>query len=189
MDKTSRGTEIKEEDVVFEDTDSYSSKGTSGIKDICLRQFSRCCAELSKEMTRGGVVKRIVEGQLIEIPVPDQIQIVLNSIDTLKIILEAKIKANEKIIGERIKNFNSGLKRLSDDYTSKINKRRKEYPTNTVKRQPYEREILQKQLNDDLYALKEEYEYDLLNQYKKLLTALSLLMDHLNYFEEKGATG
>ena len=65
----------------------FRNKQGITVKEIVLEQYRKCCQEMSKEMTEGGVIRRLVGEDIIEFVAPNQIEIFINSVDGLKIIL------------------------------------------------------------------------------------------------------
>ena len=179
---------IDDDDMIFDDVESYKSKTTIGIKEIALKQFQKCCNELSKEMTRGGTITRFVNGEYIQVGVPDQIQIFVNSVIALKIILQPKIVSNAIIMQGHNNIFKNTLfavqqqknKRSEEHYTNFYNINSKRW-TNLQRMGFKERMIA------DLRDIDEEYDTNLLEVYKQFFEGLSVLMDSLNYFDEEVA--
>lgn len=66
---------------VEDDEHSTTSNGEGlTIREIILRQYQRCITEGSKEMSEGGIIQRFVNGQVIEVPSPNQQEIFTSSV-------------------------------------------------------------------------------------------------------------
>jgi len=76
--------EEKEEEIEIEEesSSSYGSK-EKGRKEIMMNHIERCMQEGSKEMTEGGVTKRLINGRVEEFAVPNQREIFINCIKML----------------------------------------------------------------------------------------------------------
>jgi hypothetical protein len=173
----------KEEDseIEFEDAETYRSKSTGvGIKEIALKQFQKCCEEGSKEMTNGGVMKRLINNEVVELAVPNQRELFINNVEMLRTILKGKINKNKELMKPFILRFDSELERIKNEFNAKKVRLDADFSKKHVRNQYSERPAYN-QLMQQYY---EEYELGKVKTYKKMLDALSLLIDRLNYFEE-----
>lgn len=173
------------EDMQFEDTDFYAGSKGEDFKDIVLRQFKKCSEEGSKEMTAGGVERRVIEGQLIEFIVPNQREIFINHCEMLKILLAPKIKQHNKVVAPFLIQFQKELNKVNVDFNVKQKAIKQkiddDFPTDA-------NDIGQN--NIELQNSLDDYELAKVALYKKyLLISISFLLEHLNYFAEAGATG
>ena len=77
------------EDSGFVHTDSsfFRKSDVDVYWDIIFKQLRRCCAEGSEEMTTGGVVTRYINGQVIDINLPNQREKYDNSVFQLGILV------------------------------------------------------------------------------------------------------
>lgn len=64
--------------------DSEMGRRDTSFKDVVIRHVERCIVEGSKEMSSSGTTKRILDnGRVLEIPVPNQIEVYCNCVKTL----------------------------------------------------------------------------------------------------------
>lgn len=177
------------DDVQFLDAEAYSpNKDGIDLKEIALRRFISCTNEGSKEMTRGGIVTRIVEGKPVEIAMPDQIQIFIRNVRMLKIILEPEIKKNSKVMKDHIDKFNTRIKQLNEKYQKKLGTIKELIkPPRTANQKQREAQI-RNQINQLQYQAKTQYDEELCETYHQLLESLSFLINHLKYFQQVGIT-
>lgn len=78
--------ETPDEDIEFVDAENYvpEQKGSMTYEQIVLNQINRCVTEGSKEMVGGYFKEKVARtGQSIEIYVPDQRQVYIQSINSL----------------------------------------------------------------------------------------------------------
>jgi len=175
------------DDISFEDSEQYRAEQSS-FKETVLRQYRKCMEEGSKDMVEDGVVRRVIGGQLIEEPAPDQITVFLNSIEMLKISLLPEIKKNEKIVEPFFNGFEEEMEAISKTRSDKLTKINQHYQ-NLMDMNPY-RKIDVTLMNSQKKEIWDNYERMKIHLYKnKLLVGMSFLLNHLNYFEERGAYG
>lgn len=178
--------EIKEPDMEFEDSEQYKTRGdTLTIGEIALEQYRKCCREGAKEMTEGGVIRRLIGDKVLEFVVPNQIEIFINSVVMLKITLTRRFEENKDVVGKYVEAFDKDLKTLRELHNKKIKKAE---------------EIFMKKPNEFKKIYAEEYNLFLRNEdrrcqlarvniYKNLLIGMSVLLDYLDWFSEKGVIG
>ena len=132
------------------------SSKTIGIKEIALEQFRRCMTEGSKNFNS-------LDGK-------SQKEIFINSVKGMEIILYPKLldKKNFPEVNTNIVENEKSIEDLKERY-------KQTYERLQEKAQP---------INENL--LKENYETELLELYRKKLIILSILLDKLNYFCEGG---
>lgn len=174
-----------EDKIEYEDMESgYGSKATS-IKEIVLRQYSRCLTEGSKEMSLGGVKTRVINGQVFEIAVPNQIEIFVNSVEMLKISLEPNIKQEKKTVGEKIEKNNDNLNKVEEYYKKEKKGLMENY-------KPYNEKWINKYKNEHntrLANIEKNYEYARVKIYREILVTMSFLLKEMNYFDEEADYG
>lgn len=177
------------DDIEFEDSENYHSQqsGGSNFKEIVLRQFQKCGTEGSKEMTVGGLMKRVIDGKVVELPVPNQIEIFINSVEVLKMILSTKLIENKGVVGERMKKFYDTQKLLSDDFGKNYSEVIHSI-NNCVVVSIRMKERIYTQQKSSLDRIQKYYEQAEIQNYRFLFETLSILLDHLKYFEEQGVT-
>ena len=178
----------------FEDAETFSGGKSGSYKDIVLSQFKKCCEEASKEMTVGGITRRIINGQVVEIPVPNQQEIFVNSVKVLDIILVGKIATNKELITERIDEFNKRLKELPVEYEEQRQQIEAAYyppKTKSIDGMTFIAKISEEEatrkfenFQEEVMLLKENFDTRRIDLYNYKLETLSILMDSLRYFEE-----
>jgi len=179
------------DDIDVEDSENYlSSTESLEIKQIVLRQLQKCIVEGSKEMDRGGVRERIVNGQAVNIIVGNQREVFVNNIDMLWSLVLPQIKANQDLIKEHIGDFDKDIKTNQDDYETT----RKTINTDVKNLELTEKTKVWKSnysavLNDMMRRAQDNFELRKLGIYRRKLNAVNFLLDKLNYFGETGATG
>ncbi len=168
----------------FEDSESYK-KGEDklSVRQIILKQLQKCMTEGSKEMTRGGTVKKIMDGRLIEESIPNQRELFINSVEMLKIPLLKRFqsyisKKDDNEIKKLFESTESKLKELKEEH-SKIRK-----DIIYSKNKPAHSEAV----NNKLGLIYNEFEIEKVEIYKQLLIAITYLLDEEHYFEEESAT-
>ena len=178
-----------EEKMSFEDSDSSRPAVALGIKEIALEQYKKCVIEGSKEMTTAGVIKRMINGEVFEIAVPDQREIFKNSVDMMKITLLDKFKANKKSFWKYIEEFEENKKKLrnltikQEDIINLEAKKRADKETGEIPDNVKRARLFH------LNELAARHESSEMNIYKELLTRIALLMAFLNWFQETGVMG
>ena len=68
---------------LMDDEFSFNRGGKTG-QTIVLEQYNNCVKEGSKEMSPGGVQKRVINGEVVEVFVPNQVEIFINHVEMLK---------------------------------------------------------------------------------------------------------
>ena len=169
----------------FEDSENFKSGDDKlTIKTIILRQVHKCMLEGSKEMTQGGVIKKIVDNKLVEQNIPNQREVFINSVEMLKIPLlrkfnkycKKKDETDIKILFEATEDELKQLKKYYKDTKTKLMTDRRKTDSIT-------------QVNSRLGDLYNNFELRKVDIYKKFLISCSYLLDEENYFEEESATG
>ncbi len=124
MDEEERKAFLSE--VQFEKSTGATQEGTEGdINSVILRQISKCVAECSKELTQGGIQTRYIQGQVVEIAVPNQMEIIINSIQALYFLsINALNKYKEK--NDKVKESLETLEKSQEDLEDEHKKRSKE---------------------------------------------------------------
>lgn len=168
------------EKIEYEDIEGGGPTQATGIKDIILRQYQRCCTEGSKEMNSGGVKKRVINGQVYEIAVPNQIEIFINSVEILKISLIPKLDKDTKPIEKKIDGKYEELDKINKSYDSQANELINSSKPNNEKWITKYRDYF----NKTLATLGRGRELIKVDIYRKILIDLGEIMKGLNYFEE-----
>lgn len=178
--------------IEFQDSASYRNQEAS-IKNISLKLFQKATEEGSKEWTTGGVIKRLVEGKVVDIVVPNQKEIFVNSVKmcfvpiipqipkiknekTLNLLKSAqeKIRVNEEL-------YEKQLQELKNNYKDAF--RRTSNPEGEMKR-----EVRLKDYESEQEFITNLYETSQVEAHRKLLTSIAYILDEINYFEETGGT-
>ena len=153
--------------IVVEDSENYSANSL-GIKEIALEAYRKCFIEGSKEMTKGGISTKIINGKLIKMDMPNQREIFINCVKMLGILLTPFLLTKTKYLDEAniIQNNISDLKMEGH----------KKYQESKAKNTYEEiREVYEMALVD--------LNGDLLKVYSRLLDDISYLGEGSGYFE------
>ena len=179
----------QDDDDIFEDDDDYSYGNKENSEaNIVLSQFRKCVLEGSKEMVLGGVTKRIINNEVIEFPVPNQIEIFINSIEMLKIVLSKSIKdyKDNKEIKECYDKFDEGIKQIEKvkqelikNITNNQARNQNVYLINSNSRKKGFEDVAIINSIQDIEQLTQRLRVD---AYKNLLESISLIIKDLNYF-------
>jgi len=169
------------EEIVFEDSENYSGAGNAiGIREIALEQFRKCFVEGSKALNNTGVAMVDKRGTKKEVDIKAQREIFCNCVEMLQIILMPEIKSNEDFIKDRIAAFETKLKEYRMVYNTDSKDTEEKLKKNKVDIGTWNKYI-------DFVELK--HGRAKVEIYKELLTALSFLLNEINYFGEASFTG
>jgi len=171
-------------DMMWEDQENFRAGAGHSIKEIVLKRYEMCLVEGSKEMTRGGVIRRILNGQVIDLPKPDQIQLFTNSVQMLLISLKAHAEQHNDFMRPYFLKYYKGLR----DLDSQREERRKMRAQNVHPGRSfssYERMAsVESQMTSIDAELNAWYDNRYLKIHQDMLCGLSLLLNKINYFEE-----
>lgn len=167
-----------------------AGEGGMSFAQLVMIQCSKCHQENNKEMTRGGKMSRLVDGELIESIVPDQIEIFVNTVESLGIMLNKRITTLKKADRDTIPDFVSIKKKLVDWKNKSFDKIREKVLKMPNRVSPltgvnYRAQATQKSfiLIDKINSV---YDEKLLNLYARpYLQALSDILDLLNYMRDR----
>ena len=148
--------------IVVEDSENYSANAL-GIKDIALEAYRKCFIEGSKEMTKGGVSTKVINGKLIRLDVPNQREIFINCIKMFGVLLTPFLLTKDKYLNEANAIQNS----ISD-----------------LKKEGHEKYQEARVNHKNVEELKEIYELALVNLNCDLLKVYSKLLDDISYLGE-----
>ena len=162
-------------EVEIEDGSEFGFSSEAGIKEISLEHFRKCVIEGSKEMTRGGVSEKVINGKRIEVEIPNQREIFINSVKLLHTILLSELFKKKDYLKE-IQGLDSDIIKIEQKCNIEIGKLNKGYKTN--KSIDYDK-------NFDRFS--DSMEKQIISTTHKKLMVLSLLLAHLNYFKEGSA--
>ena len=172
------------EDMIFEDAENFRQQNNT-IREQYMRQLSSCIAEGSKEMTRGGVLRRVVNGQVVEVMRPDQIAVFQNHVEMLRTLLVDEIDKHPKIINEYISRFDKHIEGINDS----IKKALEQLEQNVKPPKTYDPNLisysLTQQYNDGCTKIRELADQQKYEAYKTLLEGLKYLLSVINYGEAK----
>jgi len=168
---------------VIEYEDSENWKGSNdklSVKEIGLRLFSKALAEGSKEMTGSGVDKRLIGGQLFEIPRPNQREVFVNSVEMAKMFLLPLIQKSKH--QQMFKDCEDKIIKVNKECEDKMQK-----INNTPQGRNGNESI--DIYNKAVEELTESYEFMNVKIHKELLAAISFLLSENKYFDEVGYIG
>jgi len=185
------GAETDKEELQYED--SYIGSGSKdglGIKEISLKHFHKAMLEGSKEMTEGGVTRRLIDGHLVELPVPNQREIFINCVQMVRIALAPQfLSCKEEKIKEKFTQFDKELADLNKAYHNKLDEVETAYKDRNIIKNPMLKQTRIQEYNHNISHLDNALELKRVELHKKLLEALSLLLNDLGYFDEIGTVG
>ncbi len=171
---------------VFE-TEGYKAGSEYGMKIIVYKQLQKCIDEGSKEMTRGGKITRIIDGIPIDIAVPNQREIYINSCEHLKLLILSHIKLHENKIKEFmkvndfIKLFEGDEIKLKKQCEGDVNKIYKEHSKYSIEVQAKYEHVF----NVDIQRVNDIYEEGLVSLYKtQFMRMTPALLSKTNFFGE-----
>jgi len=188
------------EDVDIEDSEDYRNKTDAlSFRTIVLRQVQTVMSECSKEITYSGTKQRVIDGIMIEVSVPDQTDIIINSIKALKLLLGPQIGQyiDDKEIKKFFDDFDIGFKNLELWKNSCINSYEQKSVVNVNQVKMF---IQTRSDNESKQKKKEEYmhfmndlhkEYDsiLLGLYQeKVFGGICFLLNKINFMQDVGSS-
>lgn len=189
MQQKGQPAHSNQDEIEFEDSETFmggSSKGATR-RDIVLGHFKRCIEAGSKEMSAGGVIKRLIDGEIQEFMVPNNRQIFKNHIMMLHMMMLPDLKRykDEEPIKTHLNAFKSKEELNKNEFIKS-----KRTITATYNSKPKgERHNYADWLNKYIKNLEEAHENESLEIHRnELLPALVYIMQLLNYFEEQSAT-
>jgi len=180
---------MESKDLQIEDVDQHYIKEGQSFKTIVLEQYRKCAVEGSKEMVVGGVDVRFINGERVEIPRPNQIEIFINSLDILKSLLYPHILKYSDFIGNKINKFEKNNENLKIMRIKMIKKLASEFESLPSTKSP--EGLSKKDLKKEEYKMKrieidKKFVQKQLKLYKEeLFLSLSELLAKLNYFDER----
>ena len=180
------------------DNKSYDSleitEGGSSDKSLysvqVMEQYRACIRESSKEKTTGGIIYRIINGEKVEVAVPNQLEIFINTVDALFVMLTPYVVDHQDHIGKEVNDFDDRHKKIKE-HAEKLRKQyTKKFNSMSTKKGP--NGISERDLHRDKYKLlmkeiNEREELSLYEANKYLLVAMTKLLKRLNWFEELGS--
>lgn len=188
------------DDIEIEDSEGYRSKSdTISFRTIVLKQLQTVMAECSKEITYAGTKQRVIDGIMIEVSVPDQTDIIINSIKALKLLLGPQIEQNkdDKEIKKFFDDFDKGFIDLEAWKNNQINEYQQKAKPNISQVQMFiqtrsdkESQVKKKEeYTQFMNNLHKEYDNTLLRLYQeKVFSGICFLLNKLNFMEEVSST-
>jgi len=165
-------------DIVVEDGEDYFGKSdTIGLREIVYEQYRRCCVEGSKEMVRGGTSTKVFKDKVIQVEIPNQREIFINSVKMFESVMtpEFQVEKHSKYI-EEINKLKEKETDLSQEYKDEVNTFLKKYK---VKGWAY----------SNIQDINDKYEKILVQLYMERFIIVAKIFKTLNYFDEAGAYG
>lgn len=182
-----------EPSIEYEDTDTWKSGSELSIKEISLNLFNKAMREGSKEMTKGGIMQRYINGELVELVLPNQREIFINSVQMAYVpLLPHILKCDNVEVKEMFKRVDEEIDRNDEMHYQALATLQSQYTDLNFKRPtPNSREFLTVQnrihdYNNKLAELDELNESRKVQLGFKLLKAISYLLYESNYFDEAG---
>lgn len=88
----------QDNDIQIDDGDNLNLRPEQrSFKFLIMYQYMKCCIEGSKEMTKGGLVKRTINGEEVIVDVvANRIEVFINSVDMLKTYLLPNLKVKDR---------------------------------------------------------------------------------------------
>lgn len=173
--------------IEVEDGEDYRGAEALGIKIIVLEQYRRCCIEGSKEMRRAGISNKIIKGVVVEVEIPDQREIFINSVKMMEIILAPELlQKKDNVHLKKLEEIDKSIKQLEKSY-EEVRKKFEEDFLEKNRRQPeiFNREksyTQETRMKDDMFS-------KLVILFQDKLILLSIKLKDLNYFDEESITG
>lgn len=168
----------------FEDSENYrGGNDTFTFWHIVLKHLKVCIEEGSKEMDKGGLKKRVIDGKVFEVVVPNQREIFINSVEMLQTLLLPEMQHKKrKKFAEKISATEKDFKKLQE-----LLYKEKSIKEENVKKKAKDKKA-ELDLDRSLNSINQDF-YDTLETYnvilaREKLNILSELMKELNYGQE-----
>ena len=163
-------------DISVEDGENSFGSNAAGIKEIALNLFQKSCFEGSKEMVKGGTVTKFVSGKFVEVDVPNQREVFINSVRVLHYVLLPELTRNEELLKE-MQEIDNEVKEIEKKKYDELKAFEVKYNQNN--NLDWNKKV--DKLEAELEMLKVE------RTYRKLIV-LSMLLKEINYFSEQGGS-
>lgn len=171
-------------DMSWEDQENYRAGQGGSIKEIALEALRECQKEGRKEMTRGGIIRRVVNGQVYDFPKPDQIHIFANCVEMLMILLRPYSEQHIDVMKTYYLNFYQGKKDIKVIRDSKRRELLQDITPGRAFNQSDRAQSVNAQITAIDAQLNEWYDQEYLRLHKDMLQGLSVLLNRMNYFQE-----
>ena len=162
--------------IEVEDGENFYGKKSLSKEQIILKALAKCMDEGSKEMTEGGIISRVIGGQVYEIAVPNQKEIFINSIKIFwSLIFPIVIENYKELCGEQIGNFVEKYNKVIEEYENAKTEMRKHH---NYKNNPTA-------LRDHMNELKSIFEQKKMDLYREKLDFGIMVLEKENWFGER----
>jgi len=183
----------QDNDIQIEDGDNLNLRPEQrSFKYLIMYQYMKCCIEGSKEMTKGGLVKRTINGEEVIVDVvANRIEVFINSVDMLKTFLlpSLKLAKDRRKFEPQLLKVRAELDSAKIERDKRNNKIAHYWRQLSNKKNPETELTQQEQYLGEVKKYKarveEAYTEKKLQIYKKrLLPILCNIMAAKNYFDE-----
>ena len=166
------------DNIEVEDGENFYGKKGLSKEQIILKALQKCMDEGSKEMTEGGIIKRMINNQVYELAVPNQKEIFINSIRILwTLIFPLILEKYKELCNEQLGDFVGNYNNLVEEYdAAKIDLKQK----HNYKGNP-------SALKTDINELKSMFEEKKMDLYRQKLEFGILVLEKENWFGERFA--
>ena len=164
--------------IEVEDGENFYGQKNMSKEQIILKALQRCMDEGSKEMTEGGILRRVIDGQVYEVAVPNQKEILINSIKMFwSLIFPLILEKYKELCEEQLGDFTETYNELVNEYTMTQSELRKNYKN---KNDLY-------LLRENINSLKSMFEEKKMDLYREKLDFGILVLEKENWFGERYA--
>lgn len=178
--------EEREDDMQFEDAENFKSGFDQlSFKQMVLKAYSVAMSEGSKELTRGGVMERIINGVHYQIPRGNQREIFINAVEQLRILVQPMTDKKKDKVGKYFEEYDKAVIELNKKYNKKIEQFNEVYTDDNQAYAVNKNFEKEKSLAHD--DIEDWYEQEMAFIYRdKLMVAISYLLNEFNWFDESG---
>jgi len=164
--------------IEVEDGENFYGQKNMSKEQIILKSLQRCMDEGSKEMTEGGILRRVIDGKVYEVAVPNQKEIFINSIRMFwSVIFPLVIEKYKELCEEQLGNFTERYHSLVKEYET----------TQTEIRKDYRNKNNINLLRENINSLKSMFEERKMDLYREKLDFGILVIEKENWFGERYA--
>ena len=180
------GEDSGEGEITFEDVETYRKEDEKiSFWSIALKQYDHCIKEGSKEMQTGGIMERVINGERIQMIVPNQREIFINSVRMLYGVLTPLVKKHmgkKKECEESFGSINKRMDELEKAYDPEQYMDMPELDDPEYQKDP---ESLKQYYFSVVDRLNDKKESKLIELHRKLLIELAFIMASENYGSER----
>jgi len=173
----------EDSEIEFEDVEKWKKPSDiHSMQQIVLKQLSKCIDEQSKEMDGGGLRNRVVDGNVIDIIVPNQREIFINSTEALWYLTIDLYEKSKEEVNNAMEEVDNSLDNIEKTHYKKIKQIDIFYRKKMSKDKRYVSmyNSRTKQENDN-------YELDRVQLYKVKLAIIIRLLSKIKYGVEEGS--